>query len=211
MTHRSPILLLLALALGQPASVEAQATHLGARGGISVTDYSFPSLSEDWRSGVVAGAFLAVPVRPHVSLQPELSWVRKGATWFREGIGPTRGELDYVSAAMLARLSVPIAGPLSVSALGGPWLGILATCGTDDSRDALGDCESIFGADEHRSIDAGWDLGLGAAFQTGPLLVQLDVRRSRGLFGLLKDRPDDNPTTKSTQMTLAFGYRVSPG
>ncbi len=198
----------LALSLAQPQPVESQGVYLGARGGISVTDYSFPHLSEDWRSGVVAGAFLAIPVRPQVSLQPELSWVRKGADWFSEGRGPTRAELDYAAATTLVRLSLPLRN-FSVSVLGGPWVGILARCGTDG--DEAGDCDSVFGSDQHRNTDFGYDVGLGAAFHTGSLVVQLEFRRSRGVSRLLKDRARDNPTTESTQLSLALGYRVWGG
>jgi hypothetical protein len=207
---RVPLFVALAFTVGQPPPVEGQDLYLGVRGGISVIDYSLPYLSEDWRSGVVAGAFLAIPLRSHVSLQPEVAWVLKGATWFREGIGPTRGELDYTAFTVLARLSLPLGG-FSLSVLGGPWVGILSRCGTDDSRDVSSDCDSIFGIDEHRTADFGWDVGVGAAVQTGPFLVQLDLRRSRGVSKLLKDRPMDNPTTKSTQLSLGFGYRISGG
>ncbi|MEQ8330369.1 MAG: porin family protein [Longimicrobiales bacterium] len=196
----------LTLALLPPTATRAQGTYVGVRGGIGMTDYSLPNLSEDWRSGIVAGAFLAVPFGAHVSVQPEVSWVRKGADWFRDGLGPTRAELDYVGAAAPARISLPIVGGFSVSVLGGPWAGVLARCGT--STGDTPDCDALFRTEEHRSLDIGWDLGLGAALTTGPVRTHLDIRRSRGVTRLLKDRARDNPTTESTQLTVAIGYRI---
>ncbi len=211
MKLRSRVALFFALGstLAQPPVVEGQGVYLGVRGGISVTDYSLPYLSEDWRSGIVVGAFSAVPLGARVSLQPELSWVRKGADWFREDIGPTRADLDYAAASVLARLSLPLGGGFSPSVLGGPWVGILSKCGTGDSRGDLNDCELVFGNEEHRTIDVGWDVGVGIAFHSGPLVTQLALRRSRGVSRILRGRADDNPTTQSTQLSLALGYRIS--
>ena len=206
---RAPLFVTLALTLVQPPPVEGQGIYLGARGGISVTDYSLPNLSEDWRSGVVAGAFLAIPLGAYSSLQPELSWVRKGAAWFREDLGPTRAELDYAAAAVLVRVSLPVGRGFSLSVLAGPWAGILSKCGTAD--DESGDCESTFGSDEHRTTDFGWDVGLGAVLQRGALVAQLDFRQARGVSQILKDRAEDNPKTESTQLSVAFGYRISGG
>lgn len=201
-----PLLIAFGVVLLTPPPARGQGAYLGARVGISVTDYSLPYLSEDWQSGMVAGAFAAFPLRDHVSLEPEVSWVRKGADWFREGIGPTRAELDYLATGVLARLSLPLVRGLSLSVHGGPWVGILAKCGTTTGEST--DCDSLFRDDDHRSLDVGWDLGAGAAVQAGRVLTRLDVRRSRGLTRLLEDRPRDNPTTESTQLTVGVGYRV---
>ena len=209
--HRFAVVsLTLALVLGFPLPAQGQEVYLGARGGISVTDYSLPYLGEDLRSGLVAGAFLAIPAGDHLSLQPEISWVRKGAKWFKEGWGPLRADLDYAVVSALARLSLPLGSTFSLDLQVGPWAGMLGACGTDPVSEQH-DCEFVFGADDHKSIDFGWTIGMGAALRTGAWITQLDVRSARGVSKVLKHRPNDNPTTRSLQFSIGVGRRISGG
>jgi len=202
--------LALAFALAWSAPAQGQELYLGARGGISVTDFSLPYLSEDWRSGMVAGAFLAIPVGSRFSVQPEISWVRKGAEWFRELSGPTHADLDYIEASALARLSLPVGGGFSLDVLGGPWVGLLSKCGTEYPNGPQ-ECDAIFGDEDHRNFDVGWSAGLGVSLKLGPWISLFDLRWSQGAVGIIKDRPMDIPSTESTQLSLGVGYLVSGG
>lgn len=201
------ITILLAITLATPGAIRGQDAYLGVRGGISVVDYSLPNLTEDWRSGGVAGAFLSLPVHGPLSFQGELSWVQKGAEWFKDGWGPTRALLDYGEAAALIRLSIPLGSTLSVSGLGGPWAAYLLSC-SGDAPPGAGECGVVFGEDEYRRIDLGWTVGLGLGLGVGQWRSTLELRWSRGLEGILEDRSMDNPRTRSTQLTLGLGRRL---
>lgn len=198
---------LFPVACGLLSPIHGQDTYLGARGGLSVVDYSLPNLSEDWRSGGVAGAFLILPVSDALSFQGEVSWVEKGATWFKEEWGPTRGLLDYAEAAALLRLSLPLGSALSVNGVGGPWAARLLDC-SGDAPPGTNDCDTLFEGDVYRRTDYGWTLGVGLGLEMESWLATLDLRWSRGVVGVFEGRDTDNPQTRSTQLTLGLGRKL---
>ena len=109
-----------------------------------------------------------------------------------------------MTSSVVARLALPLGGGVSLSALGGPWFGLLVTCGTD--ADETTGCDTVFSPDAYRGTDYGWDVGAGVGIELGSWLAQIDLRRSQGMPRLLEDRSVDNPRTRTTQLTLAVGY-----
>ncbi len=201
-------MIFLAVSSSAPGPIRGQDAYLGIRGGLSIVDYSLPNLSEDWRSGGVAGAFLTLPVLGSFSVQGEVNWVEKGAEWFKEEWGPTRGLLGYTEAAILARYSFPLVGStLSLNGVGGPWVARLLSCSGDAPPDAA-DCEAVFGNQDFRRMDYGWTLGVGMGLEFGAWLSSLELRWSRGGRGVLAGREVDNPRTRSTQLTLGIARNL---
>jgi hypothetical protein len=186
---------LVALAGGRAA---AQGLEYGAKGGVNFATLSLHEsvpVSFDTRIGLVAGGFVTWPLTSRWSVQPEVLFSQKGATFDDTGAAG-RIELDALDVPILARYRFG-----RLVAFGGPSLGF-----TLEARQVL-----EFG-DEEESVDIGEDIesldfgiAAGAAYEAGRLSVE--GRYTFGLTNLNAISADEESLVKSRVFAVLVGYK----
>ena len=172
--------------LGSAAAASAQGLELGVKGGLSLAEFSGGDnafdAAEGSRKGLVAGAFLAVPLGGAVSLQGEALFAQKGSAYHFDDLDTTV-KLDYVEVPVLLKARFGAAG-LRPYVLAGPYVGFrLRARATGEVGAAAMDLE-----DETKTTDYG--VTAGAGLELGRLLVE--ARYAHGLGGIAADEIDDD-------------------
>jgi hypothetical protein len=183
----------LLLIAGRPAA--GQDLQVGVRAGIVVSTLSVDDETDapfDNRVGLAAGGFLDLPIGGRLSVQPEVLFVQKGAT-FDDAAGEGRITLDMLDIPVLARYRF---GQLFV--LGGPSISVKLR-----ARQVLD-----FG-DEEESVDIGddvesFDFGIvgGVGYESGRLSVD-----GRLNWGLRNVNAVDDASVKTRSFMVLVGYR----
>jgi hypothetical protein len=199
---RIPILV-VGLALVCAGPVAAQGVSVGVRGGLNLADVSFdgddPSPSLGSRTGLVAGAFVTVPLFRGFALQPEVLYSSKGAKLDDEGIQSTL-MLDYVEVPVLGRMSGNAFRGGRFYVVAGPSVGVRVRAksktvfsGSTEEFDISGEIERL-------------DIGVtaGAGLQFGALVI--DGRFTYGLSDIDSDKTDAVEVTNRV-LSLSAGLR----
>ena len=191
---------------------EAQDVRIGVRSGSTfgfLNDNAVPFTSNDPeinanpRLDLHAGAYVVVPVTDHVSIQPELLYVRKGGHFSRprsESYAVERYQLSYLQGELLGRRDVPIPGPVSFHAVAGFSIDV-ALSGTlrRNLRAAELDFEeqvALMETAPPRRWDLGVLLGVGFGYPVGTASrAALELRYNRGLRSVFGNagRPEGTP------------------
>jgi len=208
-----------------PTRARAQ-LPIGLRGGVNLSKFVGGSSEADAKRGLDLGlAFSPLRVGP-VSLVVEGYYRQKGAKTLENAVGGTEPPqsvelgLDYVEIPILARVDLPLAGPLRLYLQGGPAFGWQLDCGvTLDLSGAQSSpttsCDDLLGGgfqDTLRSYELGvaGGGGLELVVLRGMGAVTLDARVTRGLTGLSNDdQAGSNP--KNQSVSLMLGYTLHPG
>ena len=182
--------------LAVPAAAHAQISG-GVRAGVNLADLTFdPSPPIDSKNlvGLVAGAFVTIPLNDVVAFQPEALFSMQGSKFSAEGM-TVKTKIDYLQVPLLGRFRIARGSPLAI--LVGPSLGFK----THASFDGPG-IPDDFGEEFDDSVK-GFDAGLvaGAAADIGHLV--LDGRYTWGLTNLAKD-----PTSSSGDPGGSAKHRV---
>jgi hypothetical protein len=191
-------ILTLALLSGTP--VLAQGISFGAKGGANFAAVSFDNAPDATagRWSVAAGAFAILPLRWHVSFQPEVLYTRKGAQLRGAGVRSSL-LLDYVEVPALARFGVHAFGT-RLFVVGGPAAGFRVRARTRTEFSAA--TEEIDVSDGVERFDLG--VAGGAGVELGALL--LEGRYTFGLTDIDTDREDDARARNRVWSILA-GWR----
>ena len=213
---RTLLVPLAAMFLGLPARGHAQEPWLGLRAGLSVADFGGQRIVDSsHRGGLVLGAFTSIRVTAALTIQPEVTFSRRGAGSASydyhdlpaDGDAPPIGAFltertthDYLEVPFLLKLSAPSSGALLRPALlVGPYVGFLLNV------------REVYATDytEYlRSRDAG--MLVGGALELGR--VSLDVRYSLGLTAIAKDYDASYGRVpagvKNRAFTLTAGLRL---
>lgn len=204
--------LLLAVVVFGFASTPAQAqmdVTPGVRAGVNFMTLGGDDVPSDVgsRTGFMIGGFLLVDLQGPLSLQPELNYIQKGASWdqsFQGTTVTTTRKLDYLEIPVLAKLQIPVTGPLSPNVFAGPTLGFNMNAtmqaeggGQSNSQDIS---DSISGTDFGLAIGAGTDFGLSAG------TVSVDLRYGLGLSSVDDSGSDASVQNRGFMVTAGFAF-----
>ena len=204
MKHLVRVVALLGIA-AIPAVAQAQPS-VGVRVGVNLANLSSdpapPSPVElETLTGLVAGAFVTLPITEVFAFQPEVLFSRQGAK-VSDSTMTVRTKLDYVQVPLLARIRTGTRSPLAIvfgpslgfrtgATLSGPGIPAEATAGYED---------------QFKGFDFG--LAAGAVIDVGHLVF--DARYTWGLTNILKDSIEGEPNTdkaKNRVLSLSAGVR----
>lgn len=184
------------------SAASAQDVHGGVRAGVHVADVSFSESDADAdfgrRTGLVAGAFLVVPLSPSFAIQPEVLFSQKGTSGSQRGV---TGELklDYLDVPILGRFWARAGSRSTIHVFAGPSLNFRLRARVRGSFAGETSEQNI--DDEIKAFDAG--LVMGAGVQVGRLIV--DGRYTWGVTNISKDEAE--VTAKNRGLSLTAGIR----
>jgi Outer membrane protein beta-barrel domain len=199
-------LLRFALALGivaLPAAAHAQITG-GLRAGANFADLSFdpkPPVDSDNLVGLVAGAFVTIPVNDVFAFQPEALFSMQGTKFSDQGL-TFKTKVDYMQFPALARVRVAKGSPVAI--LAGPSFG-LKTNASFEGPNIPDDFSQEFD-DSVRKFDFG--LVAGACVEVGHFV--LDGRYTWGLTNIAKEsalEPGEPGSAKHRVFSFSAGVR----
>jgi hypothetical protein len=199
---RGTLALVCVLVLGLARSAIAQGLEIGARGGVNFSKIDIEGEngpSFDWRTGLVAGAFVTWPVFSWLELQPEILYTSKGAKFEEEGIS-AKLLLDYVEVPVLARFSGQRSGTRRFYMAAGPAFGLRVSART--RTEFSGSTEEIDISDDVERSDLG--VVVAGGYETGRLVI--DGRYTFGLSDIDKDTSDD-VKVKNRVISVSAGIR----
>lgn len=189
----------LAAAIGLVATTSpAAAAVFGLKGGLSVATLhgSLPTdglVQYSSKLGFAAGAWLAIPVGPSLSIQPELNYVQKGTSLGSVDVTGPGGEIigtaeileavDYLELPVLLRVSFPGGGAVSPYLVGGPVMGFRMS----QQIKVSGVVDIGTDIDFFKSTDFGAALGAGLELGRGPFRGTLETRYTLGLTSASED------------------------
>ncbi len=199
---RIPVIIsVLVLVCSGPAG--AQGLAIGVRGGVNLADVALDAdgaaPSFDSRIGLVAGAFVTLPITSWIELQPEVLYSGKGARLEQEGI-ESKLVLDYLEVPVLARVSGNAFGTTRYYVVAGPTAGFRMRAKT--RTEFSGATEELDISEDVERFDFG--IAAGGGLQFGSLLV--DARYTFGLTDIDKDTTD-SVTIKNRVLSLTAGIR----
>lgn len=171
------------IGLGQPALASAGVTALGFKAGLAAAGQNGANGFDDTRAGIGAGFTAGIPLSPHVSLQPEVLYVRKGAKTTFE-LTNSQGTvlssmsvtyaIDYLEIPLLLRVGVPTSGSVEPYFIGGPSVGFKVS---EELR--FGDASETW--DRVSTSDFGLAIGAGLEMGRGRTRWLLEARYTVGL------------------------------
>lgn len=193
--------LILALALGLigVASGHAQNRTIGFKLGPSFSKMSFDEEEEGlkWLTKFTGGGFLSLDMGAF-RLQPELTYVTKGAKWEEAGAS---GDLsyDYVEVPVLFVLPMGQGAGIRPNVYAGPALAYQVGCSVSVGGLSV-DCDD----DDQTKLDVGAMVGGGLAIPMGPGSFLLEGRFTFGLRNLA-----EVGTMKHRTGALLLGYSAT--
>lgn len=174
------------------AAVPASGAVFGFKGGMSVATLrgdlpTDPLVNSTSRLGFGGGGWIAIPIGPRLSVQPEVNYVQKGAKLgtieFTDMGGTVIGSfdltqvVDYIEVPVLLRVPLPSGGLVSPYFVGGPVLGLEVS----EKLKLSGTASTSTGTSFFKSADFGAALGAGIELGRGPLRGTLETRYTLGL------------------------------
>ena len=194
------LIVTLALATLLSGSVLAGGLTLGFVGGLNFANVAGDSVEDNTTKLCLGGGgFLDIPLSDLISIQPQVLFMMKGfefENWDEAGV-----RMSYIDIPVLARVSIPMAGPVTPCLFAGPYLAfnLSAESYFNDVKYDL--------KDEVKSTDYG--LVIGGGFDYNLLVGQLilDARYVLGLTSI--DDTSDADDVKNTGIMIMAGYGFS--
>jgi hypothetical protein len=213
----SSYLVLLLVASFVATAAPAGAVGFGVQGGLSVAtlrgDLPTDGLVENGsKSGFGAGVWLAIPMSPNISLQPELCYVQKGTSLGKIDLTDSLGFIggtadvlltaDYFEVPLLFRVSVPARGSISPHFLVGPVLGFRLS----QQLRISGPFNFGTDIDVFKNTDVGFALGAGFELGRGPMRGMFEARYTLGLATATEDFY--SPNAKNGALLVSMGLAI---
>jgi hypothetical protein len=214
----SSFLVLSAATVLVAATATAGAVGFGFKGGLSVATLrgSLPSdavVQNSSKLGLGVGAWVAIPLGPTLSLQPELNYVQKGTSLgsidLTDPFGAIIGTaevleaVDYLELPVLLRVSFPGAGRLSPYLVGGPVVGFLMS----QQLRITGTISFGTDIDFFKSTDLGAALGAGLELGRGPFRGTFETRYTMGLTSAGENLYSSDARNGAFLITLGLAIR----
>jgi|AntRauTorcE11897_2_1112592.scaffolds.fasta_scaffold36344_1 opacity protein-like surface antigen len=177
--------LILGLLVVNQQSAHAQA-DFGIRGGVNFATISADGFSPDSRTGLLVGAYANFGMDGAISIQPEVLYSAKGASF-----GDNETKLDYVEIPILAKYTIDTDGSLAPHFYAGPYVGINVSAKNENDDDIS---EGI------SSTDFGLTLGGGLGFDS----FNIGARYSLGLSNIAD--ADNAGDSKNRVFSIVAGF-----
>jgi hypothetical protein len=200
--RRSQILMVLAIvALSLSHLAECQEVTFGVKGGLNLSTVAYdpdPEFDIDFRSGIVVGGFVNVPVTTRLAIQPEGLFSQKG-TRFPGDDFEFAVDLDYIEVPVLLQYALSSSADRTISVFAGPSLGFNVRA---NARVSAGDAhEEEDERDQFEDFDFGITAGMGAS--VGRFII--DGRYTFGLTNMAVD--PELPKARHRTLTFLAGVR----
>ena len=194
----------LILTVGGSSASAQTGVSFGVKAGANFANLDFSGddvdVSFDRRVGLVAGAFMLVPMTETFGFQVEGLYSQKGAKFEEDGFEGSL-KLDSFDVPVLARYTIPSSTDTSFHLFAGPSLGFKLSAKSKTSFDGEDDEEDI--SDDVAGVDFGVVIGAGLEF--GRFVV--DGRYTHGLTNLNKAEDNDGVEIKSRVFSIMAGFR----
>jgi len=159
----------------------------------------------EYKLGFGGGLRAIIEFSPYLGIQPEILFKQYGTKMSLEE-GPVSVEssttMNYLQVPILARIAVPLDGPVTPKLLVGPTIGYFLS-GTMDAGD---NSEDIDG-DNVEKLDIGIAAGVGADIAAGPGSLNLDLRYDRSFTQSNKEQEGDGGAkVMNTGFSFLVGY-----
>lgn len=203
-----PGLSILSLLIGMPQSQAQESVSLGPKAGISSTTLVGEGVDEaSPRVNFVGGLFYSINATEMFSIQPELLYHRKGATFENQAFNlKTDLTIDYLELPILFKIRVPLGDVLYPSIYAGPYGAVKLR---DKSVTTQLDTDiSIQEDPEVHSFDGGIVIGVGLDLEAGAFYFGGDIRYGIGLSTI--DRSVEDPIKAyNRSLSILFGLGVN--
>jgi hypothetical protein len=191
-----------------PASSQVS---LGFQAGLSMAKFGGKDLGGDasYRMGFGGGALLKVPLSDVLSVQPELSFMQKGAEEETSDYDANI-KLNYLEIPVLLRFDVPTDGTIDPFFMLGPSMAIKVGCkigGESGGTSVEVDCDEA--GLEVTSVDFGGMLAAGIGIDAGPGQMFVQGRYYAAFTGL--DSSDQDADEKNRGWFFSGGYSFPIG
>jgi hypothetical protein len=151
----------------------------------------------DSRTGFLIGGFATIDFGAPVLVQPELTYVQKGASAEINDSDITQ-KLDYIEIPVLVKYKIP-AGGFSPNLFAGPALGF-----NINAERSNGDTQDI--SDSTSGTEFGLYLGAGADFGLSAGTLSVDARYNLGLSNILDTDGDASQNNQGFMITAGFAF-----
>jgi len=194
----------LVLTLGVSSATAQTSPSFGVKAGVNFANLDFSGedvdVSFDQRMGLVAGAFVLVPMSETFGFQIEGLYSQKGAKT-EEGDFEQRTELDWFDVPVLARYTIPSSTNTSFHLFAGPSFAFKLGAKSIFEFEGEGEEEEDI-EDEVKGFDFGIVFGAGIEF--GKFVI--DARYTHGLTDL-NDVEDEIVEVKTRVFAIMAGFR----
>ncbi len=196
----------------------AGAAAFGLKGGLSVATLhgGLPTdglVENGSKLGLGVGAWVAIPVGPRLSVQPELNYVQKGTSLGTVEVTDPGGAVigsaeilevvNYLELPVLLRVSFPGGGMVSPYLVGGPVVGLRMS----QQLRIKGPIDVGTDIDLFRSTDFGAALGAGFELGRGPFRGTFETRYTLGLSTASEDFYSSDAKNGAFLVTLGLAIR----
>jgi hypothetical protein len=201
MMRKATVFALFLLLIGSTPALAQLDIKPGVRAGVNFANVRGDDVTDEIESttGFHAGVVLLVdPVGP-LAFQPELLYTQRG---FETGdaSGTLSVTANYIQLNALAKLQIPVTGPISPHFTIGPAVGIKAS----ESGEISGEGGSISGdTDDFSDTEISGVFGAGVDIAAGFGTVMIDVRYDLGLTNAIDDDPA--PSVKTGTFGISAG------
>lgn len=177
--------------------------RVGVIGGYNMASFDGDGAEgADSRSGFDIGGLIQIPMGEMITIQPEVHYSQRGASFEDEGEG-SEVALDYIHVPVLLRAGVPLAEGFDFDFIVGPSFAFKMGCKIEPEDGDSVDCEETEG--EPKSTSIGIIGGGSFAWAAGPGDVLVDVRYDWGLTNI-SDSDADGTEIKNTALQFLIGY-----
>ncbi|HET6347796.1 MAG TPA: porin family protein [Candidatus Krumholzibacteria bacterium] len=195
---------LLLIATLMPGTVSyARDVTVGIEGGINVANFTGNDVyNNSSNTGLIAGVFARFAWSDYWSLQPEVLYSQRGAT-YTDAV-TTEQQTDYIEVPLLVRFAWGSDSFFHPALFVGPAVGFLL-------RNRIVDGEEIDLKDHSRNVDVGVVIGAGLDYELGSGVILLDARWE---LGLISWNQDLNAKNNTLSFMAGYGFplhRQEPG
>lgn len=224
MRMKEAIVVLMAMLLVVPVVAQEKQISFGVKGGINMANLAFdPELPESMESstlmGLAFGGVLGFNLSPAASLDMEVMYLQKGASW-EETDGDCTGETDiklaYIALSPMLRFKIH-SESLTPYFMAGGEIGMLMSANAEGTWECDGESgeTDVDVKDSYKDIDFGVSFGAGVEFPMGNSALFVEARYAMGLSDIGEDaddtellqEDDDDATVKNKGIYLFGGLR----
>ena len=195
-----------------PASAQVPGLGgIGIKGGATFAKINFENDDAyTYQTDFVAGIYGQIPVSDYVTIQPELLYARKGAS-FDDVQGQSvdaKLNLDYVEVPVLFKVNLPVENTFFPNLFAGPYASYALTRSyTGDDADAL---ESLSGNPEDLFKQTDYGVALGAEFDltVADVGFTLGGRYDLGLANIADGEGSEEVDVNTSTFMVTLGFSL---